>query len=83
MIPPLLVEHGANVDQRADNGYSPLLSLHNAWKPDKPDKEHKRQMAHLLVYQYRATVPYLDAKGEPIELIAWLNNAPVNLEVLE
>lgn len=81
VIPPLLIKHGANVNGQADNGFTPLLSLYYSWTRKK--QEHKRQMALVLVHQCGATIPYDDARGNPIGIRAWLQNAPMNFQLLE
>ena len=84
VVPPLLVRHGADVNQVTSNNTSPLVSLYKAWHRMKPaEREHKRRMALMLVHECRATIPYRDHEDAPINIIAWLNGSAVNLEVLE
>jgi hypothetical protein len=77
VLPPILVEHGADVDGQADNGMTPLLSLYTG-----KASEHKRQMALVLVHECGATVPYVDKNSIPIDLPSWLNGAPLKFPVL-
>jgi hypothetical protein len=53
IIPPLLVQYGANVNQEADNGFTPVQSLYKKWTLDK---EHARTMASILVLVHGAQV---------------------------
>lgn len=67
---PLLAQYGANVDERAANGYTPLLSLFNSWNESK---EHKRIAAWILVNVCGATMPAFDVRGNPIDIPSWLS----------
>ena len=87
VLPPLLVMHGANVDHKAGNGYTPLLSLYNAWetkyKNNPQRREHKRQMANVLVHTCGATIPYNNTRARSIDIPGWIRNSPINIELLE
>jgi hypothetical protein len=47
------VQYGANVNQEADNGFTPVQSLYNKWTLDKEDA---RTMASILVLVHGAQV---------------------------
>ena len=82
VLPPLLVEHGADVNAEAGNGNTPLLSLFSAHCRSSQDMEHKRQMAMILVHECGAMLPYENAHGSPVDIRAWLIKSPMNLQLL-
>lgn len=82
ILPPLLVLHGADVNKKAGNGNTPLLSLYTAWQKQKMHN-HKREMAVLLTQVCHALVPYDDRTGAPSAIQEWLSKPHLNLEILE
>jgi hypothetical protein len=81
ILPPLLVLHGADVNKKAANGNTPLLSLYTAWQKRKEDR-HKREMAVVLTQVCHAVVPYDDRNGTPSDIQEWLSKPQLNFEIL-
>ena len=75
---PLLIKCGADVNAAADNGYTPLMSLFN--RRNGKNKEYKWNMARQLVYEFHATVPKVDGRGNEIDIHQWLKDSIVNNE---
>ena len=71
--PRLLVAYGADVNQAADNGNTPLLSLFSSGTRNG-DEGWKRVMARALVEELGAIVPSTDRNGHAVDINAWIRD---------